>query len=112
MRKKSNQMSKKKGQKSGFPLCFAWCFRERSANKIQISKKRRVIFGLHHVAVRRTAPDFVLGVILELVNDALLLCELKDRVKTTAREKSRIGLKDRKPFEEVNGTVLDKMISK
>ena len=45
-----------------------------------MSKKRGDISGLHHVAVRRTAPDCVLGVIPELVNDAVLLCELKDRV--------------------------------
>ena len=34
--------------------------------------------SVHHVAVRRTTPDLVLGVILELVNKVELSCGLKD----------------------------------
>ena len=76
-------MSKKKGQKTGLHSYFAWCFREQKSRKIQRSKKRRVIFVLHDVAVVRV-----------LFNNTVCSCVLEDRVKKIAREKSRIGLKD------------------
>ena len=75
-------MSKKKEQKTEVQSYFAWCIREQKSRKIQKSKKRRVIFilhsSVHHVAVRRTTPDLVLGVKLELVNKVELSCGLKD----------------------------------
>ena len=71
-------MTKKRVQNTGSQPWFDCCFGEPRAKKIQMSKKRIVIFGLHHVAVRRTTPDLVLGVILELVNKVGLSCGLKD----------------------------------